>query len=229
MSDYLQPHGLQHASLPCPSPTPGACPNSCPSSWWCHPTISSSVIPFSSYLQSFPTSGSFPMSQFFTSGGQSIEHSASASILPINIQYWLDLFAIQGTLKSLLQEEEFKSINSLVRVPWTARRSNYSILQEISHEYSLEGLMLKLQNIRQGEEQVHKQNWTQVWHFVETEKSERHLYNKRCDVDGARQISCSDLMKVSYQCRVEEILIGRLYILFLHKIWNIPWKYEMII
>ena len=117
----------------------------------------------------------------------------------------------------------------LLRVPWTARRSNQYILKEISPEYSLEGLMLKLQTMRQGEEQVHKQNWTQVWHFVETEKSERHLYNKRCDVDGARQISCSDLMKVSYQCRVEEILIGRLYILFLHKIWNIPWKYEMII
>ena len=85
------PHGLQHARLPCPSPTPKACSNSCPSSWWCHPTISSSVAPFSSCLQSFPASGSFSMSQFFTSGGQSIVVSASASVLPMNIQDWLPL------------------------------------------------------------------------------------------------------------------------------------------
>ena len=70
-SDSLRPHGLQHARLPCPSPTPRACSNSCPLSWWCHPTISSFVIPFSSCLQSFPASGSFPVSQFFVSGGQS--------------------------------------------------------------------------------------------------------------------------------------------------------------
>ena len=85
-SDSLRPHGLQHARLPCPSPTPGACSNSCLSSCWCHPTISSSVIPVSSCLQSFPGSGSFPMSQFFTSGGQSIGVSASASVHPMNIQ-----------------------------------------------------------------------------------------------------------------------------------------------
>ena len=91
VSDSLQPHGLQHTRLACPSPTPGACSNSCPSSWWCHPTISSSVIPFSSCLQSFPASGSFPMSQFFASGGQSIEASASASVLPMNIQDWFPL------------------------------------------------------------------------------------------------------------------------------------------
>ena len=85
MSDSLWPHGLQHARPPCPSPTPRAYSNSCPSSQWCHPTISSSVIPFSC-LESFPASGSFPMSQFFTLGGQSIGVSASASILPMNIQ-----------------------------------------------------------------------------------------------------------------------------------------------
>ena len=79
VSDSLRPHGLQHARLPYPSPTPGACSNSCPSSWWCHPTILSSVVPFSSCLQSFPASGSFPMSQFFTLGGQSIGVSASTS------------------------------------------------------------------------------------------------------------------------------------------------------
>ena len=88
VSDSLQPHGLQHARPPCPSPTPGACSNSCPLSWWCHPTISSSVIPFSFCPQSFPISGSFPMSQSFTSGGQSIGVSASASVLRVNIQDW---------------------------------------------------------------------------------------------------------------------------------------------
>ena len=91
MSNSLWPHELQHARLPCPSPTPGACSNSCPSSQWCHPNISSSVMPFSSCLQSFPASGSFPMSQFFTSGGQSIGVSASVSVLPTNIQDWFPL------------------------------------------------------------------------------------------------------------------------------------------
>ena len=88
MSDSLWPGGLQHARLPCSWPTPRACSNSCPSIWWCHTTISSSVIPFSFCLQSFPPSGSFPMSQFFTSGGQSTGASASASVLPVNIQDW---------------------------------------------------------------------------------------------------------------------------------------------
>ena len=82
----LLPCGLQHARLACPSPTPRACSNSCPSSWRCHPTISSFVIPFSSCLQSFPASGSFPKSQFFASGGQRFAASASASVLPMNIQ-----------------------------------------------------------------------------------------------------------------------------------------------
>ena len=81
MSNSLRSHGLQHARLPCPSPTPGACSNSCPLSRWCHPTISSSVVPFSSCLQSFPASGSFQRSQLFTSGGQSTGVSASASVL----------------------------------------------------------------------------------------------------------------------------------------------------
>ena len=91
MSDSLRPHGLQHTRLPCPSPTPRACSNSCPSSQWCHPILSSSVIPFSSCLQSFPGSGSFQMNQFFSSGGQSIGVSASASVLPMNIQGWFSL------------------------------------------------------------------------------------------------------------------------------------------
>ena len=91
VSDSLWPHGLQHTRLPCPSLTPGAYSNSCPLSQWCHPTISSSVVPFFSHLQSFPASGSFPMSQFFPSGGQSIGVSAPASVLPLNIQDWFPL------------------------------------------------------------------------------------------------------------------------------------------
>ena len=87
----LWPHGLQHARPPCPSPTPRAYPNSCPLSWWCNPTISSSVISYSSCPQSFPASGSFQMSQLFTLGGQSIGVSASTSVLPMNTQDWSPL------------------------------------------------------------------------------------------------------------------------------------------
>ena len=89
--DSLRPPGLQHARLPCPSPTSRAFSNSCPLSQWCHPTISSSVVPFSSCLQSFPVSESFPVSQFFSWGGQNIRVSASISVLPMNIQDWFPL------------------------------------------------------------------------------------------------------------------------------------------
>ena len=88
MSDSFQPQGLQYARPPCPSPSPRTCSNSCTSRWWCHPTISFSVSPFSPCLWSFPAWGSFQMSQFFTSGGQSIGASASASVLPMNIRDW---------------------------------------------------------------------------------------------------------------------------------------------
>ena len=91
VSDSLRPHELQHARPPCPSPTPGVYSNPCPSSRWCHPAISSSVVPFSSFPQSLPASGSFPMSQLFAWGGQSIGVSASASVLPINTQDWSPL------------------------------------------------------------------------------------------------------------------------------------------
>ena len=91
VSDSLPPHGLQHARPSCPSPTPGVYSDSCLLSRWCHPTISSSVIPFSSCLQSFPASGSFPMSEFFALSDQSIGVSASASVLPMNIQDWFPL------------------------------------------------------------------------------------------------------------------------------------------
>ena len=107
VSDSLWDHGLQHTRLPCPSPTPGAYSNSCPLSPWCHPTVSFSVVPFSSCLRSFPASGFFSTSQFFASGGQSIEVLASASVLPMNelISFridWVDLLAVQVTLKSFL-------------------------------------------------------------------------------------------------------------------------------
>ena len=91
MFDSLQPHGLQRTRPPCPLPSPGVCSNSYPLSRWCHPTISFSVVPFSSYLQFFPASGSFLMNQLFTSGGQSIGALVSASVLPMNIQDWFPL------------------------------------------------------------------------------------------------------------------------------------------
>ena len=116
MSNSLRPHGLQHARLSRSSPTHGVCSNSCSLSQWCHPTISSSVAAFSSCPQSFPTSGSFPMSQLFTLGGQSIRALASALVLPVNIQGWfplgltglISLLPIHGTLKSLLQHHNWK-------------------------------------------------------------------------------------------------------------------------
>ena len=115
MSDSLWPHGLQHDRLPCPSLSPGVFSNSCPLSQWCHPTILSSVTLFSSWPQSFPASGSFPMSWLFASSGQSIEASATLSALPMNIQGWFPLGLtgcspfVQGTLKSLLQHHSSKA------------------------------------------------------------------------------------------------------------------------
>ena len=132
MSHSLWPHGLQQARFPCPSPSPGAFSNSCLSSWWCHPTISSSVIPFSC-LQSFPESGPFPVSQFFTSGGQSIGVSASASVLPMNIQDWFplevtdwNLLAVQGTLKSLYQHHSLKA---------SVLQGSAFFMVQLSHDY----------------------------------------------------------------------------------------------
>ena len=146
MSDSLQSHGLQHARLPYPSPTPRACSNSCPWSRWCHPAISSSVIPFFSHLQSFPASGSFTMSWFFPSGGQSIGVSASAETFSISpsseyswlISFrmdWLDLLAVQGTLKRLLQHHSSK--------PSVLRCSAFFIVQ-LSHPYMTTGKTIAL-------------------------------------------------------------------------------------
>ena len=115
VSDSLQPHGPQHPRPPCPSPTPRVYSNSCPLSRWCHPTISSSVVPFSSCLQSFPASGSFQMSQFITSGGQSTGVSASGSVLPMNIQDWFPLGWSPCSPRDSQESSptpQFKSINS---------------------------------------------------------------------------------------------------------------------
>ena len=137
MSNSLWPHGLQHTRLPCPSPSPGACSNSCPLSQGCHPTISSSVIPFSSSLQSFPALGSFLMSQLFTSGGQSIGTSASASVLPMNIQDWFPLgwaglisLQSKGTLKSLLQHYCSKA---------SILQHSAFLMVQLSHPYMITG------------------------------------------------------------------------------------------
>ena len=120
VSNSLRPHGLQHARPPCPSPTPEVYSNSCPLSRWCHPTISSSVVPFFSHLQSFPAPGSFLVSQFFTSGGQSIGVSASTSVLPMNIQDWFPLgwtgwISLQSKgLSRVFSTPQFKRIDSSV-------------------------------------------------------------------------------------------------------------------
>ena len=153
MSTSLWPHRLQHAKLHCPSLTPGACSNSCPSSRWCHPTISTSVIPFSSCLQSFPAPGSFPMSQFFTSGGQNIRTSGgqniSFAISPSN-EYsmdWLfkgltsfrmdglDLLVVQGTLKSLLQHHSSKA---------SILQHSAFFMVQLSHPYMTTGKTIAL-------------------------------------------------------------------------------------
>ena len=119
MSDSLWPSGLQHARLPHPSTSPRACSNSRPLSWWCHPTISSSVVPFSSCPQSLPPSGSFLMSQFFASGGQSIRASASASVLPMNIEHWF-LLGLMGLISLLIIQgliTLFKRVQGMGREP----------------------------------------------------------------------------------------------------------------
>ena len=113
VSEFSPPHALQHARLPCTSPSSGACSNLYPLNWWCHPTISSFVIPFSSCLQPFPASGFFPMSQFFTSGGQSIGVSTSASVLPMNIHNW---FLLQLTGFISLQSKGLSRVFSITSV-----------------------------------------------------------------------------------------------------------------
>ena len=143
MCPTLQTHEVQHARSPCPSPTSRVHPNACLSTRWCHPTISSSTVPFSSHLQSFPASGFFPMSQFFTSGGQNIGVLAIASVSLSNeysglISFrmdWLDLLTVQGTFKSLLQYHSSKA--SILQ------HSAFFIVQ-LSHPYMTVGKIIAL-------------------------------------------------------------------------------------
>ena len=141
MSDSLQPHGLQHARLPCPSSTPLAYSNSCPSCQWCHSTILSSVIPFSSRLQSFPASGSFPVSHFLTSCGQIIGVSALTSVLPVNIQDWFPL-GLTGwiSLRSKGLSRVFSNTTKASSILWC---SAFFIVQ-LSHPYMTTGKTIAL-------------------------------------------------------------------------------------
>ena len=136
MFNSLQLHGLQHARPPCPSPTPGVYSNSCPLSQWCHPTISSSVVPFFSCLRSFPVSGSFPMSQYFASGGQSTGASASASVLPVNIQDW---FPLGWTGLSSLQSKGLSRVFSNTTV-----QKHQFFGAQLSHPYLTMGKTIAL-------------------------------------------------------------------------------------
>ena len=149
VSNSLQPHELQHSRLPCPSPTPGVYPNSCPLSQWCHPTISSSVVPFSSHPQSFLASWSFQktnLNSILKSKDITLPakvHVVKAMVFPAVI-YGCESWTIRKAEHWRIDAFELCCWRKLLRVPWTARRSNQSILNEISPEYSLEGLMLKL-------------------------------------------------------------------------------------
>ena len=143
MSNSLQLHGLHFTRFPCPSPSPGACSNSCPLSWWCHPTISFSVVPFISCLQSFPALESFLLSQLFESSGHSIGDSASTSVFLMNIQDWFPLgltglISLKSKGHSRIDAFELWCWRRLLRIPLTERRSNQAILKEINSEYSLE-------------------------------------------------------------------------------------------
>ena len=140
MSNSLRPHGLQHTRLPCPSPSPKACSNSCPLSWWCHPTISSSVL--FSCLWSFPASGSFLMSRIFASGGQSIGISASASALQMNIQDWFPL-GLTGLISLLSKGLSRIFSNTTVQKASILRCSAFFIVQ-LSHPYMTTGKTIAL-------------------------------------------------------------------------------------
>ena len=141
VSNSLWSRGLQHARFPCPSPTPGACLNSCPSSQWCHPTISSSVILFSSCLQTFPALGTFPMSQFFASGGQTNRASASASVLPLNIQ---DCFPLGLTGWISLQSKGLSRVFQHHSLKASVLRCSAFFMVQLSHPYSTAGKTIAL-------------------------------------------------------------------------------------
>ena len=155
VSDSLHgPHGLQHARLPCPSPSSGGCSNSCPLSQWCHPTISSSVTPFSSCPQSFPASGSIPVSQFFALGGQSTGVSASASVLPMNIQAWFPL-GLTGVISLLSRglSKVFSSTSVQKHQVFATQLSLYFIFILYGREWKM-----KLRSIEEKRTKDHRWN-----------------------------------------------------------------------
>ena len=142
MSSSLRPHGLQHARLPCPSPTPGVSSNSCPSTQWCHPTISSSLVSFSSSLQSFPAAGTFPMSQFYTSGGQSIGVSAPPSVLPMNSQDWSSGWTVWISLQAKRLSRVFSN-TTVQKHPFFSAQLSFMV--QLSHTHmTMEKLLLWL-------------------------------------------------------------------------------------
>ena len=154
MSNSLRPHGLKHARPPCPLPTPRVYSNACPLYWWCHPTISSSIDPFFYCLQSFPASGSFQMSQFFASGGQSTEVSASASVLPMNIQDWFPLgwtgwISLQSKglsrvfSNTTVQKHQFSASVRMISSSTEHQCSVFFIVQ-LSHSYMTTGKTIAL-------------------------------------------------------------------------------------
>ena len=143
MSNSLRPHELQHTRLPCPSVPPRVCSNLRPLSQWCHPTISSSVTTptFSSCFQSFPASGSFPMSQFFASGGQSIIASASSSVLPMNIQDW---FLLGWTVWISLQSKGLSRVFSSTTEKASILQCSAFLMGRLSHPYMTTGKTIAL-------------------------------------------------------------------------------------
>ena len=184
VSDSLQPHGLHHARPPCPSPTPGACSSSCPSSWWCHPTVSFSVIHFSSCLQSFPASESSLMSKFFASGDQSIGASASASVFPINIQDWFplgltSLISLQSKGLKVHICDGIEEWNNAICSNMDGPRGHHrkwsnsdrgEIAYEITHMWNLKYHM----NIFTKQKQTHRHRW----------QTHRHRQTCGCQGEG---------------------------------------------
>ena len=141
VSNSLRPNGLQHSRPPCPWPTPGVYSNSCSLSQWCHPTITSSVVPFSSRLQSFPASGSLPVSQFFPSGGQSIGVSDSTSVLPMNIQDW---FPLKWTGWISLQSKGLSRVSSNTSLKASILLHSAFFIVQLSHPYMTTGKTIAL-------------------------------------------------------------------------------------
>ena len=204
MSDSLRPHALQHARPPCPSPTLRVYTNSCPLSWWCHPAISSSVVPFSSRPQSFPASGSFQMSQLFTSGGQSIGVSASTSVLPMNTQDWSPL-------------------------GWTGLISLQSKgLSRVFSNTTVQKVKLKLPYLKKHKRQFLSPNWNYRMHtwsaiYWTDQNIKSYCYK---NLDTVIHIPSLALLKKCQTCYPYQNLRNWIYQFFYHyrKRGRLPWQ-----